>query len=96
MERVGNLKDSDMTNGARPDCVPPRGRAPGWMLRRQGAVVVGMCRGMVGTARLLHHDEPDSVIPEVGTRATEFLGQREKKTNVTKVQGNAALRTLHP
>jgi hypothetical protein len=79
MERVDNLKDSDMTKSARPDWVPPRGRAPRWLRWQHGVVVVGVCGGMVRAARLMNHDEPDSVIPEVGTRATEILEQHEKK-----------------
>ena len=73
-----------MTNRARADCVPPRGRAQGWLLWRHGVVVVGVCRGMVRAARLMHHDEPDSVIPEVGTRATEILEQHEKEPTLPR------------
>jgi len=36
-------------------------------------------RGKAGGDRLVHHDEPDSVIPEVGTRATEILEQHEEE-----------------
>ena len=63
-QRAGDLKDDDLTNGPRAYRSPPRVRMPDRLLWKQVMVVYGICRGVVGTVRLLRHDEPDSVVPE--------------------------------
>jgi len=63
-QRAGDLKDDDLTNGPRAYRSPPRVRMPDWLLWGQVMVGSGIWRGMIGTARLLRHDEPDSVVPE--------------------------------
>jgi hypothetical protein len=63
-QRAGDLKDDDLTNSPRIDSIAPPGRMPDWLLWGQAKLMFGTCRGMVGAARLLRHDEPDSLVPE--------------------------------